>query len=191
MEDHGGSAGELREGKQYTFEGGMRVPTVVMWKGKIPAGTVYDDMALQMDWFPTFAALAGAKMPDDRPIDGEDIRPVLFGEGEREGDEYLFFDGANMECYRKGDWKLKLPYKGFAGAPWKKAVPAHDTLLINLEEDPGERNNLAKAQPEKVQEMLENMQADRKALGELPPSLVIRTAADHSHYEYLEAKHEK
>jgi len=191
MEDHGGSAGELREGKQYTFEGGMRVPTVAMWKGKIPAGTVYDDMALQMDWFPTFAALAGAKMPDDRPIDGEDIRPVLFGEGEREGDEYLFFDGANMECYRKGDWKLKLPYKGFAGAPWKKAVPAHDTLLINLEEDPGERNNLAKAQPEKVQEMLENMQADRKALGELPPSLVIRTAADHSHYEYLEAKHEK
>jgi len=189
MEDHGGSAGELREGKQYTFEGGVRVPTVAMWPAKIPAGTVYDDMALQMDWFPTFAALAGAKIPDDRPIDGEDIRSVLFAEGERQGDDYLFFDGAKMECYRKGDWKLKLPYEGFAGARWKSAVPAHDTLLVNLKEDPGERNNLAEAMPEKVQEMLRGMQAARKELGELPPSLHIRSGADNSHYEYLEAKH--
>jgi len=189
MEDHGGSAGELREGKQYTFEGGMRVPTVAMWPAKIPAGTVYDDMALQMDWFPTFAALAGAETPTDRPIDGEDIRPVLFAEGERQGDEYLFFDGAKLECYRKGDWKFKLPYAGFEGTRVKSAVPAHDTLLVNLEEDPGEQNNLAEAMPEKTQEMLQGMQAARTELGELPPSLHIRSPADHSHYEYLEAKH--
>ncbi len=73
MEDHGGSAGILREGKQYTFEGGVRVPTVAMWQGTIPAGTVYEDMACQMDWFPTIANLTGIPVPDDRPYDGVDV----------------------------------------------------------------------------------------------------------------------
>ena len=66
MEDHGGSAGPLREGKQYTFEGGVRVPTVAMWKGKIEAGQVYEDLATQMDWFPTISAIVEAELPQDR-----------------------------------------------------------------------------------------------------------------------------
>ncbi|MDW7695388.1 sulfatase [Flammeovirgaceae bacterium SG7u.111] len=189
MEDHGGSAGELREGKQYTFEGGMRVPTVAMWKDKIPAGSVYDDMALQMDWFPTFANLCGGTVPTDRPIDGENISEVLLGKGKRKGDNYLYYDNALLECYRKGEWKVKLPFKGYSPQDWKKGVPAHDTLLVNLKNDPGERINLYEESPQKAIELLAEMEEARKALGELPPSLHIRSGSDRSHYKYLNAKH--
>ena len=57
MHEHGGTAGILSEGKQFTFEGGQRVPTLAMWPDVIKAGSVYDDLALMMDWFPTFAEI--------------------------------------------------------------------------------------------------------------------------------------
>lgn len=191
MEDHGGSAGILREGKQFTFEGGQRVPTVAMWKGTIPAGSEYNDIALMMDWYPTFARLAGATVPTDRPIDGEDITGILFGKEKRQGDEFLYFDLAELQCFRKGDWKYKKAFPGFAGTRGKKAVEAHPELLINLKDDPGEQVNLAEKYPEKLLVMKQEMEKALHALGELPPSLVIRTGADNSHYEYLKAKHEK
>lgn len=191
MEDHGGSAGILREGKQYTFEGGVRVPTVAMWQGTIPAGTVYEDMACQMDWFPTIANLTGIPVPDDREYDGVDITNVLLNQGKRDGDSYLFFDLAELECYRHGDWKVKRPFKGFAGAIWKKAVGPHDTLLVNLKEDPGEQNNLHAKYPEKSRALFAEMEKAYKDLGELPPSLFIRSNADKSHYEYIENKRKK
>jgi hypothetical protein len=52
----------------------------------------------------------------------------------------MYFDGANLQCFRKGDYKIKLPYVGSTYAKWIQAVPAHDTLLINLKTDPGEKN---------------------------------------------------
>ena len=188
MEDHGGSAGILREGKQYTFEGGMRVPTLAMWKGKIPEGSVYDDMACQMDWFPTFAQLAGGTVPHDRAMDGLDMSSVLFGGKPDQERTYLFFDGEDLQAYRKGDWKIKKPYQGYEGSPWKKAVQAHDTLLINLKQDPGELNNLHAQHPDQTRIMFEEMNSGYKALGDLPKSLVIRSQADGSHLEYLENK---
>ncbi len=190
MEDHGGSAGPLREGKQYTFEGGMRVPTVAMWKGTVPGERDYDQLATQMDWFPTFVRLAGAALPDDRPIDGRDITGVLMNKGPRAEQTLLFFDGARLEAYRSGDWKVKRPYEGFAGAAWKKAVPSHDTLLINLESDIGEQVNRALQQPERTRTLFQEMERAYQAMGPLPPSLVLRTGPDNSHYEYLRAKHE-
>jgi arylsulfatase A-like enzyme len=185
MREHGGSAGILREGKQYTFEGGQRVPTLAFWPGVIEPGSVYDDMALMMDWFPTFAEITGATIRNDREYDGESILPVLNGTGKRKGKEFLYYDGSLLECYRNGDWKLKLPFKGFRGADWKQAVAPHDTLLFNLKSDPGEQNNLCAEMPEKVAEMATLMEAYRASKGELPPSLVIGDQADHSHYDYL------
>ena len=72
MREYGGSAGELREGKQYTFEGGQRVPAIASWPAKIKAGSTYEDMALMMDWFPTFCHIAGVELPVGRTYDGED-----------------------------------------------------------------------------------------------------------------------
>jgi arylsulfatase A len=189
MEDMGGSAGTLREGKQYTFDGGMRVPTVAMWKGKIPGGIVSEDMACQMDWFPTFATLAGINLPETTIIDGKDISQVLFNTGKRADSTLLFFDPNNeLQCYRNGQWKIKAPFKGYAGSPWMKAVSAHDTLLTDLVIDPGEQNNLYKTYPEKARSLFDEMHKQYEELGELPPPLVVRTDADNIHYEYLEQK---
>jgi arylsulfatase A-like enzyme len=188
MEDHGGSAGILREGKQFTFEGGQRVPTLAMWPARIPPGQVYEDMALMMDWFPTVASITGTDLPD-KPLDGVDISQVLFGKGKRKKTGFLYFDLPLLQCYREGDWKVKLAYEGFNGNPGKKAVPSHPVLLVNLKEDPGEQVNLAEEMPGKLQEMLSKMDSARAAMGELPPSLDIGTAQDNSHYRYLSQKH--
>jgi arylsulfatase A len=78
----GGSAGPLRQGKGTTFEGGQRVPTVAYWPGKIKAGTVYEDLASQLDLYPTIISLTGSqKTQTKKPLDGEDLSPVLFGTG--------------------------------------------------------------------------------------------------------------
>ena len=188
MEDHGGSAGMLREGKQYTFEGGQRVPTLAMWPSRIPAGQVYEDMALMMDWFPTIASICGADLPD-KPLDGMDISQVLFGVGKRQATGFLYFDLSLMQCYREGDWKVKMAFEGFNGNRGKKAVAPHPVLLINLKDDPGELVNLAEEMPEKLEEMLVKMDSARAALGDLPPSLEIGLAQDNSHYQYLNEKH--
>ncbi|HCD53373.1 MAG TPA: N-acetylgalactosamine-6-sulfatase [Balneolaceae bacterium] len=191
MEDHGGSAGPLREGKQFTFEGGMRVPTVAMWKGKIVAGKVYEDLATQMDWFPTIAQMVGVPVPDDREIDGKDLSAVLFSDGERDGDTFFYFDDMELQAYRSGDYKVKKPYSGFPGAAWKQKVPAHDSLLINLKEDMGEQHNLYPEQPDFGISLFEEMNQARKELGAFPAPLIIRTGADNSHYRYLEQKHKQ
>lgn len=188
MEEHGGSAGVLREGKQFTFEGGMRVPTVAMWPDKIPKGQVYEGLATQMDWFPTLARLTGAELPVGRKIDGLDISEVLFGTGERENEEFIYFDGGKPEAYRSGRWKVKLPYDGFQGARWKQAVAAHDTLLIDLASNPSESNNLHHAHEEKAHQLLSEMTTTYHELGELPEPLVLRSAADESHYDFLKSK---
>jgi arylsulfatase A len=191
MEDHGGSAGPLREGKQFTFEGGVRVPTVAMWKGKIEPGLVYENLATQMDWFPTFCKLVGAEIPQDREIDGKDLGPVLFEKGTREGNTFIYYMLSSQEGYREGDWKIKRPFAGFAGTRGMKRVDAHDTLLFNLKNDPGETTNLAQENSEKTAQMMRTMDLAVKKLGPLPPSLIVRGPQDNSHYEHLEEKNKK
>ncbi len=185
MREMGGSAGMLREGKQFTFEGGQRVPTLAMWPGVIPAGLEYKDMGLMMDWFPTFAEIAGAELPSDRDYDGESILPVLKGEVTQKSREFLYYDLAILEGYRNGDWKLKLPYKGFRGARWKQGAAPHDIYLFNLKNDPGEQVNLALEEPEKLAEMLKLMELFVASKGAFPPSLSIGDEADHDFYEIL------
>ena len=187
MEDHGGSAGGLREGKQFTFDGGVRVPTVAMWKGKIAPGQTFSNVATQMDWFPTFSAIVGSELPD-RMIDGRDLSDVLFEGGEREGDTFMFFDGAKLEGYRSGNWKVKLPYDGYEGSPWKSKVAPHDTLLIDMSLDPGEQTNLYSKDPQHAISLIEEMNQAYEDLGDLPRSLIVRSPADKSHFDHLEEK---
>ncbi|MEM6699991.1 MAG: sulfatase [Bacteroidota bacterium] len=194
MEDHGGSAGILREGKQFTFDGGMRVPTLAMWKAKIPAGQVYEDLAVMMDWFPTISTIVDADLPKDRAYDGENILAVLMGQEKREGDQFLFFNmdrNYTLQGFRWGDWKVKLPYNGFRGSPGMKAVAPHGMLLFNLKNDPSENINLASREPEQLQKMIQEMERARARLGEFPTPLVIRTPSDNSHYHYLQGKRKR
>jgi len=140
-----GSAGPLRGKKGSTFEGGMRVPCVVRWPGHIPAGKVCDQIALSMDLLPTFAGLAGAKVPDDRVIDGKDIWPLLSGHAGATSPHEAFFylRGPRVAAVRSGQWKLHL----MGGRGSKPGA------LYDLEADVGEKRNVAGQHPDVVQRL--------------------------------------
>ena len=183
MKEDGGSAGDLREGKTFTFDGGMKVPTVAMWKNRIPQGIINTEVASQMDWFPTIANITGSSIPKGLVIDGLDISKVLTDKGNRKNSDLLFLDGKQLQGYRSGQWKVKLPYKGFRGNKWKQFVKAHDTLLFNLNTDPGEKNDLFEKYPEKAKEILKEMIEKYQDMGKLPPSLITKAQADQSHFK--------
>src|SRR5690606_36333658 len=75
----GGIATPLRGGKGGTYEGGVRVPTIAWWPGRVPARSTCDAVAGNIDFLPTFVSLAGGSVPTDRKIDGADISPLLLG----------------------------------------------------------------------------------------------------------------
>jgi arylsulfatase A-like enzyme len=132
--NHAGSAGPLREGKLTTWEGGVRVPGIAYWPGRVPAGRVCDEPVMTIDLLPTLVRLAGAK-PPTLPIDGKDIGPILFGERDARSPQaaYFFYAGDELHAVRAGRWKLHLPHEyltvngppGEAGRPanWGKAKP--------------------------------------------------------------------
>ncbi|MDJ1467784.1 sulfatase [Cytophagaceae bacterium DM2B3-1] len=177
----GGSPGVLREGKQTTFEGGQRVPFVAYYPPLIKAGQVNDQLATMFDLFPTFLSLAGSpdyKSPN--PLDGEDITSVLAGKANRKGNEFLYYYNGQIQAYRKGDWKIKFPYKGNKGIQGVKDVAPHDTLLFNLKEDIGEKADQFKVHPEKVADLLKSFSIHKSKVT-AAPTLVQRMPADDSH----------
>ena len=109
--NHAGTAGPLREGKGTTFDGGVRVPFVARWPGKIPAGTVCREPAMTIDLLPTIAKFAGADLPK-LPIDGKDIGPLLTGvkNAKSPQDAYFFYWGPALQAMRSGKWKLHFPH---------------------------------------------------------------------------------
>jgi len=182
----GGSAGELRNGKMYTFEGGMRVPTLAMMKGLIPEGIESKEIVSQLDWMPTFASLSMSKIPKEIVIDGDDITEILRGNSFDYERDYLFFDYEKLEAYRRGDWKVKLPYEGWPGSWYKSPIDSHDTLLFNLRKDPGEKNNIYDSNREMAKSLIDLMNVKYKQMGKLPESIVIRSDADESHLKELD-----
>jgi arylsulfatase len=179
---NGGSAGPLREGKQFTFEGGMRVPGIIRWKGQIKP-MESQELVSTIDLFPTLIQLTGGDVPDDRPIDGEDISAHLLTQapvGER---TLAYYYNGELRAFRKGDWKIKMPYRGNPFKPWRAAVPPHDTLLFNLKADIGEQENLMTRHPDKPKELLLAMEDFKSSLGDLPPLLKVKVPADNIHYE--------
>ena len=185
MRDMGGSAGELRNGKMYTFEGGMRVPTLAMMKGLIPEGIESNEIISQLDWMPTFASLSRSQIPKEVIIDGDDITEILRGNSFEYERDYLFFDYEKLEAYRRGDWKVKLPYEGWPGSWYKSPIDSHDTLLFNLRKDPGEKNNIFDSNREMAKSLIDLMNVKYKEMGKLPESIVIRSDADESHLKEL------
>src|SRR5205085_1180562 len=87
---NGGSASLLRDGKAGTWEGGYRVPAIARWPGKIPVGVTHE-IASAMDLFPTAVNLAGGEVPKDRPMDGVDLAPLLFGGKKGNRDTQFFY----------------------------------------------------------------------------------------------------
>ncbi len=154
--DNGGTPRSVntpfRGHKTTTWEGGMRVPTIAWWPGKIPAGTSTDAIAAMFDLLPTFAALGGGRVPADRKIDGADLSAILTGApGAKPPHEtFYYFQGLNLQAVRHGDWKLHLPRAAAAPAPKKQPAEPFPLQLYDLRADPGESRNLAAARPEVV-----------------------------------------
>ena len=142
--EHGGSAGLLREGKGCTFEGGMREPCVMWWPGRIKPGLV-SDMGATMDVYTTILTLAGAKVPSDRIVDGLDLSPALFGTGPSPREVVFFYRGAKLYALRKGPYKAHFFTKSAYGRD--KEVRHDPPLLYHLGHDPSEKYNIAKAHP--------------------------------------------
>ncbi|MDR1675412.1 MAG: sulfatase [Tannerella sp.] len=169
----GGEAFPLREGKGTTYEGGLRVPAIAYWKGRI-APAVRNDVASTLDWYPTIARLAGADIPDTVRLDGYDLTELLLNGGNRASDRYAYFrNNKDVSGIRVGDWKLTLPQEQINGNFWRASTAAHDTLLFNLKDDAGETRNLYKTHPEKARELADALAQYRDDFGETPPVLVM------------------
>lgn len=146
-----GSAGPLRGGKGSTWEGGVRVPTIAWWPGKITAGSVVDAVAGTIDLLPTAVTLAGGSVPAEPVIDGRDLSPILLGKSKTSPREaHYYFKGYALEAVRQGSWKLSIAPQNFSMGFNIEADSKTNPRLYNLDEDIGEKTNLAAEHPEIV-----------------------------------------
>ena len=131
-----GSAGPLRGSKSMSWEGGVRVPFLARWPGRIPAGSVSSELAATLDILPTVAGIAGASIPAGRVIDGRDILALLEGRGPSPDEWFFYFRSGSSrpEGVRDRRWKLHLTFPD-TGEP---TVALYDLAL-----DPAERFDVA------------------------------------------------
>lgn len=154
----------LRGSKVCTLEGGIRVPFVVSWKGKLPAGKVYDQPVIQLDFLPTALAAAGVEVKKDWNLDGVDLLPYLKGENAAAPHDNLYWRLGQQWAIRQGDWKLvRYSYEFALEDSDELLSPAR---LYNLRDDIGENNDLASAEPAKAKELEAAWQAWNKTLAE-------------------------
>ncbi len=139
-----GSNGVLSGYKGSLWEGGHRVPAVAYWPGRIKAGTTTDETVLGMDLFATMVSIAKAKPPVGLKLDGVDILPVLTESGELP-ERTLFWRYRKERAVRKG--------------PWKLLVQGDKVRLFNLEEDLGEKENLADKKPDMIKRLEDELAA--------------------------------
>lgn len=166
----------LRGGKGQLYEGGLRVPLIVKWPGQVAAGTVCDTPVHVVDFFPTFAEIAGGTIPEGKILDGVSLVPLLTESGDLEREavfshhpEYVVaFSKTPASMIRKGDYKL-IHYFGDYLDP-EGCTPKPHTLsgrfvlgskneLFDLSKDPSETDDLSSAMPEKVEELMEDLEA--------------------------------
>lgn len=176
--NHGGAAGELREGKGTTFEGGVRVPFIARWPGHIRAGSTCHSIAALFDLLPTFVEITHAKLPTNF-IDGKSILPLLLGKSSQAQREvHYYFQINELQAIRKGKWKLHFPHSyehviepGSDGTKGKIEAVQIGLSLFDLEVDPSEQKDIALQHPEVVEELKglgEKFNADM-ALHKRPP----------------------
>lgn len=145
----GGTAGMLKDGKGTTWEGGMREPTIFWGAGIAPK--IVMEMGSTLDLFNTFSRVAGVPMPDDRIMDGVDLSPILFGDGESPRKEMFYYRGSELYAVRVGPYKAHLITEG--GYQPNTRVDHEVPELYNVEQDPSERFNIAEKYPEVLEQI--------------------------------------
>lgn len=183
----GASAGPLRGEKGSCFEGGVRVPCVMRWPGKIPASHVTDEPAAIFDLLPTLVKLAGGTVPTDRVIDGKDIWPLVAGEKHAKSphDGLFYLRGRSVNGVRSGDWKymtvsakdmaeaveveLSEEEKKLSRRERKALIKQRQSatqkgqgdveMLFNVREDIGEQQNRIKQNPDIAERLRKQLAA--------------------------------
>jgi arylsulfatase A-like enzyme len=151
---NGSSNTPLRGHKATTWEGGIRVPYLVQWKAKLPAGTVFEQPVIQLDILPTALAAAAIPVRADWKLDGVNLLPFLRGEQSGAPHDVLLWRFGAQMAIRQGDWKLVKARGGaLEGGTRRGTAEASDAQLFNLANDIGERNDLAAKEPQKVNEL--------------------------------------
>lgn len=153
----GGSNSPLRGIKGETWEGGMRVPCIMRWPGKIPANTETQSIASAIDFLPTLANIGGSAGPKDRIIDGKDLGPLMLSADAAKGprDTFFYYFMNNLEAVRHGKWKLHV----------RKKEDKIDELY-DLESDVSETKNIYNQNPAVVKELTQLIEACREDMGD-------------------------
>lgn len=192
--DNGGPTGlgatnrGLRASKATLYEGGVRVPAFASWRGRIPAGTVVNAPLHVVDWYPTLLALAGAETRQPLPLDGRDAWATIAKGAPSPHEDILINAVPRSGAIRMGDWKLVLngsvgandleEATGKAKGAKKKSAAAtsgaETVELFNLAADPGEKNNLAAANPEVVAKLRARLETYTRAA--VPPKAEAQAA---------------
>ena len=130
----------------------MREPCIMRWPGQIPSGSVCKELATTMDFLPTTAGLTGAQAPQDRILDGHDIRGLIFGDTDATSpyEAFYYYRRNNLNAVRCGNWKLHLD----------------ENLLFDLESDIGETQDRYQDHPNVVKQLGELADACREDLGD-------------------------
>jgi arylsulfatase A-like enzyme len=134
----------LRGSKRTTLEGGIRVPFLVQWKGKLPAGKTYEPPVIQLDIYPTALAAAGVEVKPEWKLDGVNLLPYLEGKDSKPPHQVLYWRMGQQMAIRQGDWKL-------VRNDWEGKLSGMQ--LYNLAADIGEKNDLTAKEPAKVKEL--------------------------------------
>ena len=167
--DHGGSAFPLRGNKMQTWEGGIRVPCIMKWKGQIEAGITNDELLTTMDFLPTFSEISGAKLPQEITIDGKSFKDIILNNEKSKHSRFYYYSYTHLQAVRDKEWKLVLPrmakpkYMKWAA---RKVDEVKEVQLFNMMNDKEEQHNLADKYPEKVKELMTLIEEGRKELGD-------------------------
>ena len=174
--NHAGSAFPLREGKGTMWEGGARVPAIMLWSGTILPNSKYEQLASTIDILPTIADIAGANLPKKK-IDGVSMKSLLVGGNLNQPirDQFYYYYGGELIGVREGNWKLIFPHKyrsyldvdpGKNGFPGRYSTGETEIELYNLKDDIGETINLAKKYPDIVMQLTKIGNQARNELGD-------------------------
>lgn len=163
---------DWRGRKADVWEAGHRIPCIVKWPGRVPAGSVSDEMLSLTDFMATVAAVTGQDLPDDAAEDSFNALPVLEGRNRKPIRETIIQEsGKGLRSIREGDWKLELGLGsgGFSQPIKVEPVPGGpEGQLYNLKSDPGERNNLWSEHPEIVERLFRKLK-EAEAAGRTRP----------------------
>jgi len=176
--NHAGSAAGLREAKATTFDGGNRIPCLMYWKGTIAPGTTCNQLASNIDLFPTLAELGNVPLPAGRKIDGVSLVPLLKGEKDANPRKFFvyYYHKNDLEAITDGQFKLVFPHRyvtygayppGNDGQPGKLTnLDLTQPELYDLRRDPGERYNVISQYPDQADQLMKTADLIREELGD-------------------------